>query len=779
MFFCPQQLVRVRLKALLSAPCRSPGYWHRSSWTPNTRCALQFALNHTSTIRRHNGDGQTVGEVVTASPETEPKQDTEADNSNQVAKIPRLPYNKRAGLRRVSKTSVKSILFSHGLRPSYATIVQQGLNHEMQREKRILSDKSVAIATITRGRSIYNTRGRRLRMWQRAYEEIYKAKHYKRNVNDESIIPALDQTGEAVLARIQEDCDGAFREFWEASDRNFKAKHWQALALWLLRNDVKLFLNFLIVTMKGKERPDFTMVTDCLLYVDKFYYEELKDWTTGRREHGYSWMIEYCMRPATWPILAPPQKGIRLYIRRASAHGVRLALRTMKDRKIQWKPETQLCIVNRFTQLGDADMALNALKLLPKLNDPSFTMNSQGVLRHCCKLLTLDTVEDGESGRNFRILPQLLEMGVRPDRDMMNVVLANAYKTGDHQLGADMLQFMTSQDYTFDSYTYVTLLTNAVARGDQARVHELIREVDAQDELRNNPYVANKIFHAHYVFTAKNMDINADPSGVFYSMLDMYNNLHDITPLKELFIIPPHYKAREDGTNTPPTPMALYIMIATYFRCGCRVSTVQRMYQRFQELVRQGHPSIAPLAATDHTYNEFLIALRKSSRAMHSCVRLVEDMLQPQGNMAIQHAKPSSRTWAILLSVFLWHRRPAAAEKIKEMMAKHQVPYNDVTWNLVINGYANAQKVQETAAAMKAMEAQGFALDSYTMKSLRYLRDPERLWVAVDELDHAALEADSVRPSTAQSPAAVEDALREELIEIGLQKLGDKNKPKP
>lgn len=652
------------------------------------------------------------------------------------------------------------------------------LNREIQREGRKLNNKSIALAASTRGKSLYGAQQSGLATWQRAYQELYKAKHYNRNVNDPSIIPALNQTGKALLAKIQEDCRGAFAKSWQTSHREVKAQHWQALAFWLLQNDVKSFLNFLIATMKGKEIPDFTMVADCLLYLDNFHYEELKDWTSVRDSHGYSWVIEYCLRPSTWPIVSPPQKGIRLYIRRARPYGVRLALRTMKARGIQSKPETQLCFVNRFTQLGDAKRALSALSLLPRLHDPAFTMNSQAVLRHCCKLLTLDTIEDGESGRNFQILPKLLEMGVRPDRDMMNVVLANAYKTGDHQLGADMLQFMTSQDFAFDSYTYVTLLTNAVLRGDQARTHELIRELDTKEEIRKNPYVANKIFHAHYVFTAKNMDADADPSGVFYSMLDMYNNLHDITPLKELLIIPPQYKPREAGANTPPTPMALYIMIATYFRCGSRISTVQRIYSRFAELVKQGHPTIAPLAATDHTYNEFLIALRKSSRAMHSCVRIVEDMLHPPAGQAIEHAKPSYRTWSILLSVFLWHRRPAAAEKIKEMMAKHEVPYNDVTWNLIINGYANAQKVQETAAAMKAMEAQGFTLDAYTMKSLRYLRDPERLWVAVDELDHAAQEAESARSPPAQNDAAIEDALRDDLIEKGLQKLGDKTKVK-
>ncbi|KAJ5160532.1 uncharacterized protein N7482_007536 [Penicillium canariense] len=819
MSLCPHQLVRPRLQALFSAPCRSPGRWQRSLRTPNTRHAFQYVSNHTSAASQPGGEGHTFADLTveqlksnreqpkgsdsdlnkrqnqnwrsgrtksqrqfgrrnSIDQENETNQDTNTDSRNrQPTGRPQRRRNDTSP-RLVSKRSVKRIMTSDGLNTRHATSVLHRLNNEIQREKRVLNKKSVALATSIRGRAIYSSKGMGLSTWHRAYEEIYKAKHYQREVNDMSVIPSLDKDGLAMLAKIQEDCNGQFREVWQASHRDVKAAQWQALAFWLLQNDPKLFLDFLVVTMKGKEKPDFTMVTDCLLYVDNFYYAELKNWETGPRSHSYSWMIEYCLRPSTWPIIAPPQKGIRLYIRRARPYGVRLAFRTMKARKIKWKAETQLCLVNRFTQLGDADRALSALKLVPRLKDPAFTMNSQGVLRHCCKLLTLDTVEDSEDGRNFRILPQLLEMGVRPDRDMMNVVLSNAFKTGDHQLGADMLQFMTSQDYTFDSYTYVTLLTDAVSRGDQARVHELINEVDAQEEIRKNPFVANKIFHSHYVFTAKHMDVDSDPSGVFYSMLDMYNKLHDITPLKELLIIPPHYKPQDEGPKSPPTPMALYIMIATYFRCRSRVSTVQRIYHRFHELVCQGHPTIAPLAATDHTYNEFLIALRKSSRALHSCVRIVEDMLHPPTGTAIEHTKPSYRTWAILLSVFIWHRRAAAAEKIKEMMAKHKVHYNDVTWNLIINGYANAQKVPETAAAMKAMEAEGYALDSYTMKSLRYLRDPERLWVAVDELDNATQEADTVHSSTPHRPAIIEDVLREELIEQGLQKLGDKKKSK-
>lgn len=649
----------------------------------------------------------------------------------------------------------------------YAPEVLRRLNAEIKAKDRFLNSKSTYLATVVKSNSLYS-RELGLDQWQAAYGEIYKAKHYQREVSNRAVIPALKEDGQALLEAIQTDCLGKFRDAWQAMSRRDKAACWQRLAFWLMQNDPKLMMEFLLVTTESEEKPDFTMVADCFLYLDRFYYADwLKDWKSGI--HTYESLIEASLNPRDWPILSLPQKGVRLYIQRASHEGVSFALETVRGRSIEMTPETALCFMWRFTEFGDVDQALKSLGFIPILKNPEFTLNSEGVLRHCCKLLTLDRVQDGENGRNFKILPQLLKMGVRPDRDMMNLVLANAYKTGDSQLGTDMLQFMTNHDYDFDSYTYLTLLTEAVKRGDRGRVDNLIRQLEGEKDLRNNPYITNKIFHSHYVFTAKNMDADSDPSGVFYSMLDMYNTLHDITPLKDLLIIPQQYTPRAGGSNTPPTPIALYIMIATYFRCQNRLTTVELIYKRFQELVQQGHPSIAPLAETDHTYNEFLIAMRGNPDALRSCVRLVEDMLRSS-----KSPKPSVRTWTILLSAFIFNRQPAAADTIMQMMAKHQVEYDQATWNTIISGHVNAQNVQDTAATIKAMEEQGFTIDPYTMKSLRYLRDPERLWVAIDELDKKFPEESSQQMTSkpeGKSSSPTEDQSEDQLLDMGLQKL--------
>ncbi|KAJ5761953.1 uncharacterized protein N7511_005335 [Penicillium nucicola] len=789
MSLCPH-LVRTRLTGLLSPQCRSAGRLYRYPGAPN----LGHRVQHISTSRsfailepgaKHD---DLRSSDISQFPNHDPKipypeesnQFTTDENANAVENSTSKSRQARrnvAQLPLMSKTEIRKIIHAQGLAPSLVNPISRRINIAIQKQGRPLKKRSLYLTTVMRLNSIY-TRELGLRQWKPAYEAIYKAKVYQREVINKAVLPTLRGDGEALLEMVRSDCHGKFREKWEAMTRPQKAFAWQRLAIWLLQNDPALALEFLLVTTATQEKPDFTLVADCLMYLERFHYEDsLENWRSGH--HTFQSVIETCLNPKEWPIVQPPHKGFRLFIRRASANSVNEAFRIVKERGIFMTAETALCFMNRFTEFKDTQRALESLEFLPKIKDPEFGMNSEGVTRHCCKLLTLDTVEDKDGGRNFRILPQLLKMGVNPERDMMNVVLANAYKTGDPQLGSDMLQFMKNHNLDFDSYTYLTLLTDAVSRGDRGRVDELVQEVEMQEELQKNPYIFSKIFHAHYTFTAKHIDPNTDPSEVFYSMLEMYNRLHDITPLKELHMIPPQYtQPPTQAIRGPPSPVALFLMISTFFRCKNRQNHAHRMYEQFRTLAQQGHPSIAPLIETDHVYNEFLIAFRRADRGLRGCVRLVEDMLDPS-SMPKETADANPRTWTILLSAFNYHHRPDAAEKVRQMMTKHNVQYNDVTWNTIINGYANAQNIPETAAAIKMMEQQGFAIDPYTMKSLRYLRDPERLWVSMEELDDQHAQRGSTPTPVHPMPEPTSEVYvdtkeRDLLIDRGLEKMKPK-----
>ncbi|OQD77677.1 hypothetical protein PENDEC_c002G00636 [Penicillium decumbens] len=741
---------RVQNASSYATPVREPGTEAHNITTPSSQVIASNEPLESSEF----GNRQVLVE--------ESGKTGDEQSKNSVSSHKRRHRSRRPTTPPLTLTRVRAIMQSQGHNIRSAPSVLRRLNAQIEATDRFLNSKATYLATVVKSNSLY-TRDLGLVQWKSAFKEIYTAKRYQRAVRNPAVIPTLKEDDQALLEKIQADCHGSFRDVWQTMSRRDKASTWQRLALWLLLNDPQLFLEFLLVTTEGKEKPDFTMVADCLRYLDNFHYADwLKDWKSGA--HNFESLVEACLHPRDWPIISLPQKGARLYIRRASHEAVTLAFNTARGRSVEMTAETALCFMWRFTEFRDVDHALKSLEYIPMLNSPELSLNSKEVLRHCCKLLTLDSVQDGDNGRNgrnFRILPRLLKMGVRPDRDMMNLVLDNAYKTGDSQLGADMLQFMKNHGHNFDAYTYMTLLKDAVKRGDRGGAEVLIQKIEEEEELRSNPYLASKVFHTHYVFTAKHMDEDTDPSGVFYSMLDMYNTLHDITPLKELLIIPPQYMPRPGGSNTPPSRIALYTMIATFFRCHTRPETVQRIYHRFRELVTQGHPFIAPLAETDHTYNEFLVAMRVHPRGLRSCVRLVEDMLHPptlsSTGEAMIHTKPTVITWTILLSAFVFHRELEAAEKIKEMMSKHQVQYDESTWNTVISGHVNAQNIPETAAAIKTMEEEGFSINPYTMKSLRYLRDPERLWAAINELDKRASEE-----SQEQMTSTPESGTREE-----------------
>lgn len=674
-------------------------------------------------------------------------------------------------------TIARKVIESEGLEESLLDIVPSLfggaggiLNVRVVREPNCYTEARIRLT------SLYLSR-ENVQQW---ISDFYKLYHAKLNGSEvePGRVPNLTEDELSLLHEIQSDCQGSFRRIWEGLDRDTKAARWRSLSLWLLHNSPELMPEFLLVTATGRLKPNFDMVTQCFRYLEHHCLDKVGNWEKG--PHTYRSILRRCMSPENWPIFFLPQFGVRLYLKHSSHAQIVDTYEIMRYSQHYMASGTALCFMHHFTEHRDVDRALMALEKVVLVGKSGATLDDESVMRHCCKLLTLDSVVDGPEGRNFKILPKLLEMGIRPKQIMMNIVLSNAFRSGNSQLGYDMLHFMKGQGFRLDVYTYMALLMDAVDRGDRGDVESLMDEIKRHDELRTHPHIVSKMFHAHYTFTAKRLDPRADPAEVFYSVLSMYNQLHDITPLKELSIIPPHYMPPSHGANTQPSLMALYIMIASYFRCQRRIEVAKRVYLKFRELVAQGHEVIAPLAETDHTYNEFLCALRISPEGLRPCVQIVEDMFHgcpstDSGELpkrSIDHAKPTTRTWTILMSAFIFNRQPQAALKVKQMMDYHKVEYDSVTWNTIINGHVNTQNISETANAIRKMEAEGYKVDAYTMKSLRYLRDPERLWMEIDRLD----KVDEGGGELVNSPPDQEDAVEDEMSDVLDERLGDLKK---
>ncbi|KAL3459909.1 hypothetical protein BJX64DRAFT_263910 [Aspergillus heterothallicus] len=614
-------------------------------------------------------------------------------------------------------------------RVQYVTISKTGKKRIVHR---IIGKELLAAERRVTSRMLFNTDLFASNQWRAARHELGKALLYKRKPQQRLVDLDIGEEGRLLIEKLKLDTEGDFFEAWQALSRSKKTNHWYHLSLWLLYHAPSLVPKFLLATCKSsKARPPVLMVAKCITHLRRFSPELV--------EHS---LITACLHPSAWPVLKTPQPAIRLYLAAANRDEVYHAWKLTRKRRHHLRPPTVLCFMKRFTELGDIDSALQSLKVVQNLKDPDFSINSEEVIRHCCKLLLLDTVAGDDNGRNFCIFPKLIELGVQPTRDMMNVVLSNALKGGDSQTGDVILDYMKNNQLKPDSYTYLAFLTDAVARGDRERLGSLLQEIQSKEELHTNKWISSKILHSHFVFTAKNININDEPNEIFHSMLGMYNQLHDITALKDLAIVPLHYTPPPGSGSSEPSVVALYIMIATYLRCLKNIAVTERIYSRFRSHVVNGHSAIAPLAATDHVYNEFLVGFRDDPRGLQPAIQLFEDMQHSAGQdikgTGLKRTTPSVGTWAILLSAFVYHRQKHAVERVLAMMDRYKVKYSQDTWNMIINYYANEQNHLGLAETIKKMENEGFTMDQFSLRSLRYLWDPERLWAAVDELDRAS-----------------------------------------
>ncbi|PYH41543.1 pentatricopeptide repeat protein [Aspergillus saccharolyticus JOP 1030-1] len=594
---------------------------------------------------------------------------------------------------------------------------------------------------------------RRLRMWKSARNELFKAKYYKRPVSQEDLVQEFElrEADNELLTLLQSPNLDGFRESWNQLDVATKSEHWMRLSLWLIANEPTRALKFLYITCQDKQRPLLVMISECLLFLRN--YPKLFD--SWRWESvTFPDLVATCLDPHYWPIVYTPQKGIRFFIGAANDDDVLRAWKLVYERQVHTSAETYLAWASRFTRMRNIDLALEALEHVRQIGQVGLEITSEPVKRHGCLLLLLDSVKDGPEGRNFRILPRLLEMGMRPDLEMMDLILANCYKTGDPELGRDMLNHMQSQGYPLTTYTYVTLLSDATRRLDRSEINRLKHEIEMQGEdIRTNRFVKSKLFHAYFCLNVKDQTgrpEEMDNKHAFRSLFRLYNEMYDISPLKKLGIVPQSYRQQVTGRSplrTEPDAVPLFLMIASYLRCHSDISVTARVYDRFVELLENEDPVISPLGRTDHTWHEFMFAWRNDVRGLRPSVRLVGTMerfnTEDQGVSPDQpnfRPKPTVYIWTALVSAFLWNKEPNAAEKVLELMDKYKVKYNKVLWTSLIYGYAQNKDILKVAQTIRAMESAGHEMDAFTIRALRHIQDPERLWQAVDELDKQANE---------------------------------------
>ncbi|KAK2798366.1 hypothetical protein FQN51_007766 [Onygenales sp. PD_10] len=529
------------------------------------------------------------------------------------------------------------------------------------------------------------------------------------------------------------------RARWAKLDAAKAGGWWPIISLWCLIHSPRSALDFIEAT-NNYPSQSVNMTWDCLLYLDAFHYDSLT--STKKHKQRYETILYECLKPTQSSLGSNFCRAIRRLLKRSTPQFVRFVLSEVVRQKISVPVGTVVYFMAFFTKQRDVDNAIRALRLLQYSPTPNIFSHPK-IMQHCCKLLTLEHVTESNGIRHFTVFPQILRIGVKPNLDFLNAAFHNALKHDMPEAVADALRQIGEQGYTPDSYTYICLLEDALRRRDVHHFGIVLREIEADESLWKNHHITSKVLHLLYALSSETGNTNEKNSTIVGRMLRVYQRTHDIAPLVDLGLS--SQQPSTLSTATQPSPHALVIMIAAFLRLHTRPSAVCKVFDRFVQLCREGHPSISPLAESDYIYNVFLMAfLQYPGLRIQNCAMVLDTMLQPlpdtavleaESNRPLIQARPTAQTWTIFLSAFIYEGQPEAAERVQAIMQKQGIKFNHVTWTTAIHGFASHQMLRETAAAVQAMVNDDCVPNEHTIKAVGDIKRRDVLFALCDKLE--------------------------------------------
>ena len=510
-----------------------------------------------------------------------------------------------------------------------------------------------------------------------------------------------------------------FHRLWDRLPELYRLNRWQDVMLWCLQNHPEKALNLLLLTSQSQTfKPPRYMVQDCLhsiarhfLFttqkakpsaVDAIWYTAIKIVDRGSAEDLRSLFIF--------------QDAIQLLLKHCRDTQALSLYEKLDVNQIEIPVNTMLHFLKRFGKMAKLDICIKLLERICS-NASVKILGSKQLLSGCVSLLRTHW----GLGEPYRIqsvlMSRMLEMGVRPDTHMYNIILLNMIEGYDFNTAWQTYDMLQENSHFKDIITYHILAKGA----GLSRNPNVLQTV-----LEENPNTQDIYLMSQVLGAISEMS----PGHEFSAMLEYYKQHLDLRPLQELGLCGAEAVSSQclEHHGKWPNEYILGRMILACNKCHDSPSELIQRYQTFNNLVRQGHPLIAPLARYDYVANSFLLALGQRRQTLEYCTTVVKDMLSPSPSTdSILHSSPTVQTWSILMRSYMRHGQKLAAQKVLAMMRERDLQPNIVTWTTLIHGYAASQDTKGTIGALRQMEREGFEFNSWTMKALGMHKDRDTL----------------------------------------------------
>lgn len=552
----------------------------------------------------------------------------------------------------------------------------------------------------------------------------------------------IDRTGPRLvwhqLVTFKMDADAIF-QLWSKFHARYRKMIWQNFMLWALQHSPVRALKVLEVTI-SRSFPVIPryIVEDCLDLLAAIFLEGFKPPSSFKLEKLFHLTCGFAEASRTGEkhLSSITQRIIYLILLNGNNDQVQQLHDVLVRQQIKLHHHTLLHFLKRFTKMKNLPQCMRVLR---EISCSGVDLASDAVQSGCVSLLRTRFGGDDWHRIQSRVLTQLLEMGIPPQSFVYNVAILNSVDAADFETALDIYDSARESKIKPDAITYSILLKVVRRTGDVDILRMIIRDAEANGSLLDDERLVCDVLWA-----CLELEYRHDWRSIFSNLVQVYAKFCDINPLQDLGLIE-NCELHTTSQLQVPSSRILGVVLIAYILQNQFSDKVVDLYQRYRQLVEQGHPQVAPLIETDHIANSFIMAFGRRSQTVEICTAVVRDMMslaheEVSASLCSLHvaaAAPSIITWSVLLKAFSRHGQMLAAEKVLSMMRDRGLQPNQITWSFLVTGYAKSQNVASTVDVIKRMEKEGFPIDDYSLKGIGMLKDQQRL---MNALDRAACE---------------------------------------
>ncbi len=394
------------------------------------------------------------------------------------------------------------------------------------------------------------------------------------------------------------------------------------------------------------------------------------------------------------------------------------------------KFDTLLHYANAFGQAGDIQNALRCLDEIKRRHSPEqwVEVSQRKKLRWSCALILRKGMSKGENYHGMpEIVAHMLNLGVKMDTLLYNVVISNAMEAGDHSTAFKVYNALEGNGLKPDKVTYSVLLYGCTLQPNPAIFQDFAQQCAVAAKEMKDSWLATDVLY--YVYIRHQNDPEPRRSDLIWQT---YLNFFSVEPLKPFLTQHRHLwlDAIERQQSLPesgilePTTNALYLVLQTEIKQALGVSDqrVLSLYQQFKYFAPS--PGLQPLSRSPQIWNAFLHAFCLKQQ-FASASQVIKDMTD-------NNPQPNIFTWNIFMQAFFKTGQVQVAERVFELARNRGIEPDQYTYGVLMRGYAKAQLVDRIGETLKFVDSKT-EMDPDLLRALTKVVNRRRLMLTLEK----------------------------------------------